>query len=606
MRQGIPALLLALSPYLVAAPVLAEDIASSVLAIDDALFGKHTELQKASDATQLQKTVINNQQSELNRLDQQAKALQTLLNTAKANLERDYQKMIDEPDLDISSSQNAYQTAWTEIKQNQIVRLDAEQKLQEMQSVFAQYQAQQQTIEQSIALLQQQRMRARVERLREELQRSGEQKIAITNLCSAEMTLAQCNKQTTDLALQKAVNQFQLWLIDQSNEANLIKPQLHNVSLNIHLLKHAVVESGFYDGMQFRSLITAQLEARPAKNVPCKLLNIESQYCFAPGQGEAEQQQKEVAWINLSLRSNQHGDRVTIDGVNYGNTPVEVMLPAGNHRIKIEKEGFRTFEQEVSLTSDHTLRVNLHERSNPLRAGHKFADSVKGKVTPPEVITLLPGQYLLGENAAQQYHLDHAFALSATPVTVAQFESFIHQTQYQTDAELKNLCIAVNQSEVTPIADSNWRTPGFQQNQDAPVVCVSQNDAKAYANWLSKQSGFTYRLPSEEEWEIAARAGSKTDYWWGNQFGAGKANTGWAGTTWSNSSTSPVKTFSPNSLGFYDMVGNVWEWTNDSRGLVKGGAWSFSPEMAKAHSQLFVGPTTAANYVGFRLLRELK
>ncbi len=324
MRQGIPALLLALSPCLMAAPVLAEEVTSSVLAIDDALFGKHTELQNATDATKLQKVAVDNQQAELNRLTQQAKALDAALKTAKTNLERDYQKMIDEPDLDIQPSQNAYQAAWAQVKQNQVARLDAEQKLQEMQSVLAQYQVQQQTIEQSIALLQQDKMRARVDRLREELQRSGEQKVSFTNVCSSDMTFAQCSKQTTDLALQKAVSQFQLWLIDESSESNAIKGQLSNVSLNIHLLKHEVVDSGFYDGMRFRSIVNAQLEARPAENAPCKLLNIDSQYCFAPGQGDMSQQQQEVAWINLAIRSNQHGDRVTIGGVNYGSTPVEV------------------------------------------------------------------------------------------------------------------------------------------------------------------------------------------------------------------------------------------------------------------------------------------
>lgn len=96
MRQGIPALLLALSPCLMAAPVLAEEVTSSVLAIDDALFGKHTELQNATDATKLQKVAVDNQQAELNRLTQQAKALDAALKTAKTNLERDYQKMIDD------------------------------------------------------------------------------------------------------------------------------------------------------------------------------------------------------------------------------------------------------------------------------------------------------------------------------------------------------------------------------------------------------------------------------------------------------------------------------------------------------------------------------
>lgn len=507
MRQVLPALLFALSPCLLAVPAIAEDTApATVMAIDDALFSKQSELQDAKKATQTQQTAVDNQQAELDRLNKQTQSLDAALKTAKANLERDYQKMIDEPELDITGSQNAYQAAWSDIKQNQKARLEAEQKLQEQQAALAQTKAAQQGIEQSIAKLDQDKLRARVERLRSELNRTGEQKVSFTNACSADMTLAQCAKQTTDLALQKAVKQFQAWLIDETSE---------------------------------------------------------------------------VAWVNLAIRSNQYNDKVSVDGVSYGSIPVEIMLPVGNHMITVEKEGYRSFHQELSINSDHTLRAVLREQANILKQGFKFADSLKGNIKAPEMITLVSGEYLLGENASRQVRLDHAFAVSATPITVGEFETFVNQTGYQTDAELQNVCIAVNNSEVTPIPDSYWRNPGFKQSAQSPAVCISQNDANAYAHWLSKQTGFTYRLPSEDEWEVAARSGSKTSYWWGDNFGSGQANTGWGGTPWSNKSTSPVRSFEPNRLGFYDVVGNVWQWTNDARGLAKGGAWSFSPEMAK-------------------------
>lgn len=606
MRQGLPALLFALSPCLIAAPTMAETVApATVMAIDDALFSKHSELQDAKKATQIQQTAVDNQQSELDRLNQQTQSLDAALSTAKANLERDYRKMIDEPDLDLSVSQNAYQAAWANVKQNQKARLEAEQKLQEQQAALVQAQATQQVIEQNIAQLDDDKVRARVARLRTELNRSGDQKVSFTNACKADMTLAQCAKQTTDLALQKAVKQFQSWLIDETSEAAIVKQHLSDVSLNIHVLKHTTTDSGFFDGSKFKTVIAAQLDARPAENTPCKLLNVASQYCFAPGDNTQTSKQQEIAWVSLAVRSNQYNDKVSVDGVSYGSTPVEIMLPVGKHMITVEKEGYRSFHQELSIRSDHTLRAVLREHANVLKQGFKFADSLKGNVKAPEMITLVRGEYLLGENASRQVLLDHAFAISATPVTVAQFETFVNQTSYQTDAELQNLCIAVNNSEVMPIPDSYWRNPGFKQSAQSPAVCVSRNDAKAYTEWLSKQTGFTYRLPSEDEWEVAARSGSKTSYWWGDTFGSGQANTGWGGTPWSNKSTSPVRAFEPNRLGFYDVVGNVWQWTNDDRGLAKGGAWSFSPEMAKAESELFISPSAAANYVGFRILREL-
>lgn len=605
MRPGLPVLLLALLPCLVTAPTLAEGTSSSVMAIDDALFTHHTQWQEAKKATQHQQTVVDTQQAELARLTALAKQLNTAFNSAKTALERDYLKMIDEPQLDITGSQNAYQTAWSEVKKNQQDTLLAEQSLQEMQNQLVQLQVSQDAIQQKITQLDQDKLRARAERLRTELSHVGEQKVSFTNVCNAAMTLAQCSQQTTDLAQQKAVNQFQTWLIEETTEAPLIKQHLAAVSLNIHLLRHKTVDSGFYDGNRFKTVLEAQLDARPAENVPCTLLNIDSQYCFAPGDGSHPSQQKEVAWVNVMIRSNQHNDQVTINSVRYGSTPIEIMLPTGQHHVVIKKEGFHPFDQQVNISNDHTLRAVLRDIVNEVKAGDKFADTLKNTQQAPPMITLLAGEYLLGDNTSRQVRLDHAFAISATPVTVEQFKQFIQQTGYNTDAELKNICLAVQGTTIAPVSGSDWKNPGFQQTDQSPAVCISRSDARAYTNWLTQQTGFRYRLPSEDEWEIAARAGRRTDYWWGNDFGAGQANTGWSGTPWSNNSTSPVMAFSPNPLGFYDMVGNVWQWTSDNPGIAKGGAWSFSPEMAKAYHQLFVSPSTAANYLGFRVLREL-
>ena len=179
------------------------------------------------------------------------------------------------------------------------------------------------------------------------------------------------------------------------------------------------------------------------------MLNVESQYCFAPGEYSANtEKQKEIAWVTLSIRSNQYSDKVSIDNVNYGSTPVEVMLPVGPHMITIEKEGYYSFNQELKITSDHTLRANLREKDNLLKPGHKFADSLKGDIKAPELVTLISGEYLIGEHASKQVFLDHAFAIGSTPVTVGQFETFVNQTTYQTDTELQKLCTAVAESEI--------------------------------------------------------------------------------------------------------------------------------------------------------------
>lgn len=606
MRQGLTALFIALIPCWIASSAMAEGTPSSVIAIDDALFSKNTELEKAQDARDKQKQQLDLQQEQLDKLSQEAHEYDSDLAKAKQSLAQDYQRMIDDPDIDISQSQDAYQKAWSSVKQNQKSRLEAEQKAQETKFTFDQAQANVKKVEDNIASLLEDKKRARVERLKSELSQTKQEKVSFTNLCQSNMTIAQCTAQTQELALQKAVKQFQKNLVAQTSESTLVERNINSVSLNIHVLRHKTLNSGFYDGMRFRSVMQVELNARPSESASCKLLGLESKYCFAPGTyADKPNNQQEIAWVSLSIRSNQYNDQVFVDGVSYGSTPVEIMVPVGNHMITVQKEGFRSFHRELKIRSDHNLRAVLREKENKLVAGKEFADALTGKTKAPDVVTILSGEYLVGENASKQVNLDHAYAIGATPVTVTQFENFINRTSYQTDAELKNTCTTVEGSEVTPIAKSYWRDPGFKQYPNSPVVCVSRNDANAYARWLSNETGYKYRLPSEDEWEIAALAGSHDNYWWGNKFEPGKANTGWGGTPWSNKSTSPVSAFASNPLGLYDMVGNVWQWTTDKRGLAKGGAWNFSPAMAEAYQRLFIAPSGAANYVGFRVVREI-
>jgi formylglycine-generating enzyme required for sulfatase activity len=89
------------------------------------------------------------------------------------------------------------------------------------------------------------------------------------------------------------------------------------------------------------------------------------------------------------------------------------------------------------------------------------------------------------------------------------------------------------------------------------------DDAKAYAAWLSRMTGKTYRLLTEAEWEYAARAGTKTTYYWGNEIGKNNASCDGCGSQWDGKQTAPIGSFKPNAFGLYDMAGNVWQWVED-------------------------------------------
>ena len=107
---------------------------------------------------------------------------------------------------------------------------------------------------------------------------------------------------------------------------------------------------------------------------------------------------------------------------------------------------------------------------------------------------------------------------------------------------------------------------------DRPVIRLNLAHAQSYVSWLSQQTGEDYRLPSESEWEYAARAGTETQYDWGNEIGASRANCKGCGSQWDGVQTAPVGSFSANPWGLFDMHGNVWEWTADCDNLSYTGA----------------------------------
>jgi formylglycine-generating enzyme required for sulfatase activity len=144
-----------------------------------------------------------------------------------------------------------------------------------------------------------------------------------------------------------------------------------------------------------------------------------------------------------------------------------------------------------------------------------------------------------------------------------------------------------------------------------PVINVNWNDAQAYVQWLSRKTGKAYRLPTAEEWEIAARAGTTTNYYWGNDVGRNNANCDGCGSEWDNRKTAPVGSFRPNAFGLYDMMGNVWQWTdscwkdNCARRLFFGGSWNHRPEDMRTTTRSWFDTSKRMRYLGFRVALTL-
>jgi formylglycine-generating enzyme required for sulfatase activity len=199
-----------------------------------------------------------------------------------------------------------------------------------------------------------------------------------------------------------------------------------------------------------------------------------------------------------------------------------------------------------------------------------------------------------------------AFAIGKYLVTRGDFAAFIQDSNYQ--------------------AGEGWHKARFRQTDRDPVVNIGWSDAQAFAAWLSKKTNKKFRLPSEAEWEYAARAGTSTRYYWGDATGNNLANCNSCNSRWDGDSTAPVGSFAANPWGLFDMAGNAAEWTLDcysdnyqqtpvdgsaatngdckSR-VARGGSWS---DPAENMGSAFRDPNLPDYHymnIGFRLVREL-
>ncbi len=257
----------------------------------------------------------------------------------------------------------------------------------------------------------------------------------------------------------------------------------------------------------------------------------------------------------------------------------------------------------------------------------------------PEMVVVPPGDFLMGsprsdkdadgdERPRRKISI-RSFALAKHPVTRGEYSAFIKETGYVP----KGSCNGYDGSGPDKSVTENWEKPGFVQTDHDPVVCVSYNDSIKYIAWLYRKiaapdNDNPYRMVTEAEWEYAARAGSTTRYWWGDNVGRNNANCEGCGSRWDNKQTAPVGSFRPNSFGLYDMAGNVSQLTEDAiddyridnpadgsaiKGsvgdtgrMMRGGSWFDVPkDIRSAHRANVDNDDDAYFNVGFRLARVL-
>ena len=271
----------------------------------------------------------------------------------------------------------------------------------------------------------------------------------------------------------------------------------------------------------------------------------------------------------------------------------------------------------------------------------------------PEMVVIPAGRFVMGaapgeeeseklpdnlRNRSQPQHgVDVAsFSAGKFEITRGQYRAFAEETGRSSAAG----CYVWTGSKFEIDQAKDWRNPGYAQDDPHPVSCVSWDDAKAYTVWLSQKAGKGYRLLTEAEWEYAARAGTTTRRFWGDEGDQPCAYANGADQTtktqvpdWKYliancndryAYTAPVGSYRANAFGLYDMLGNVYEWTEDCwnenysgaptdgnswttgncyQRVVRGGSWNFDPRYLRSAYRL--RNSTAIRYSGggFRVAR---
>ena len=250
-------------------------------------------------------------------------------------------------------------------------------------------------------------------------------------------------------------------------------------------------------------------------------------------------------------------------------------------------------------------------RDTGLSAGKEFMDCRDC----PEMVVVPAGSFRMGcvsglncidaEKPVRRVAISTPFALSKHEVTFAQWDA----------------CAASGGCGGYSPVDWGWDRGG------RPVIFVSWEDAQSFVAWLSRVTGEAYRLPTESEWEYAARAGTETKYSWGNSIENNRANCDGCGSQWSDEMTAPVGSFGANAFGLHDMHGNVWEWVEDcwndsyagapsdgsawlsgncERRVLRGGAWNGYPGDLRSAFRSWDSTGDRNDYgVGFRVARTL-
>jgi formylglycine-generating enzyme required for sulfatase activity len=324
------------------------------------------------------------------------------------------------------------------------------------------------------------------------------------------------------------------------------------------------------------------------------------------------------AFIEASVRAQRAAARTwrvvqAVAGVSILGYGIIATLLVVIYKDEIRALRFESYTVRPYIAANFTPHVLKAEAERALKPGEPFRECAKDC---PEMVVVPAGEFIMGSPATGKGRLNdegpqHRVTI-ARPFAVSKF-----------DVTFTDWDVCVSVGDCPREADAGWG------RGTRPVIYVSWHDAQVYRAWLSRMTGKTYRLLTEAECEYATRAGTTTAYYWGEEIGKGNANCNGCGSEWDNRQTAPVGSFPPNKFGLYDMLGNIWAWTEDcfqddyvaapadgspwlgangghcSARVLRGGSWDSLPVNLRSAGRYWSSSDLRNSGVGFRVARTL-
>jgi len=289
----------------------------------------------------------------------------------------------------------------------------------------------------------------------------------------------------------------------------------------------------------------------------------------------------------------------------------ELPIPASAEKSADPEAALPKAPAEAQQDAAREPAAELEQEATPARMQpvRSFREGLKSGGTAPTIVEFRADSFEMGSSSASAN-------FSERPRHQVKLKRFAIGKHEVTFDQYKRFAQATGRSEPN---SAGWG------RGSRPVINVSWQDAVAYTRWLSEQTGSRYRLPTEAEWEFAARSGNDKLFWWGNAVGEANANCFDCGSEWSGSKTAPVGSFTESTFALHDMAGNVMEWVQDcyrsgyadapddgsavdvagcEQRVVRGGGYDSPADQLRSASRGQRSPEVQLDNLGFRVVRE--